>query len=43
MQEFLYIGKDPAGSQQGQSTPEPGTLVLMGTGVLALFGRKFLN
>ena len=23
--------------------PEPGTLVLMGTGVLALFGRKFLN
>jgi hypothetical protein len=43
MQEFMYIGQDPAGSQQGQTTPEPGTLVLMGTGVLALFGRKFLN
>jgi hypothetical protein len=30
MQEFMYIGQDPAGSQQGQTTPEPGTLVLMG-------------
>jgi len=43
MQEFLYIGEDPAGKGQGQSTPEPGTLVLMGTGAFALFGRKFLN
>jgi len=34
MQEFLYIGEDPAGKGQGQSTPEPGTLVLMGQGRL---------
>jgi len=44
IQEFLYIG--PGGSNNGQgqqSTPEPGTLVLMGTGALALFGRRFLH
>ncbi|HKD85505.1 MAG TPA: PEP-CTERM sorting domain-containing protein [Terriglobales bacterium] len=40
VQEFLYIGEDPS-SQGLQSTPEPGTLLLMGTGLLAAFGRKF--
>ena len=46
-QEFLFLasGQPPnaiggPGIQTG-STPEPGTLLLLGTGVLALFGRKF--
>ncbi|MGA2905705.1 MAG: PEP-CTERM sorting domain-containing protein [Candidatus Korobacteraceae bacterium] len=43
IQEFMYIGGNSSGSGQDQTTPEPGTLVLMGTGVLTLFGRKFLN
>jgi hypothetical protein len=47
IQEFMYIGQASSGTGAGtdapQTTPEPGTLVLMGTGVLALFGRKFLN
>lgn len=43
IQEFMYIGEDPAGSKQGQSTPEPGTLVLMGTGLLGIAGRRFLK
>ncbi len=45
MQEFMYLGEGGSNNGQAQqTTPEPGTLVLMGTGVLALFGRrKFLN
>jgi len=43
MQEFMYIGEGGSNNGQNQTTPEPGTLVLMGTGVLALFGRRFLN
>ncbi|MGD0929228.1 MAG: PEP-CTERM sorting domain-containing protein [Candidatus Korobacteraceae bacterium] len=45
MQEFMYLGEGGSNNgQDQQTTPEPGTLVLMGTGVLALFGRrKFLN
>jgi len=45
MQEFLYLGEGGSNNgQDQQTTPEPGTLVLMGTGVLALFGRrKFLS
>jgi hypothetical protein len=46
MQEFMYIGEGGSGSgnSQQQSTPEPGTLVLMGTGVLGIVGRRwFLN
>jgi len=42
MQEFMYIGNDPSSSSSspGASTPEPGTFVLLGTGVLALWRRK---
>jgi hypothetical protein len=44
IQEFMYIGEDPRGDQNGGATvPEPGTFVLMGTGVLAVFGRRFLH
>jgi hypothetical protein len=44
MQEFMYIGEGGgAGNSPSQTTPEPGTLVLMGTGVLALAGRKFMH
>jgi hypothetical protein len=44
-QEFLYLGSDSGFSPAGQSgtTPEPGTFVLMGTGMLGLLGRKFLH
>jgi PEP-CTERM motif len=45
MQEFLMIGQDPTdqGRNSGAQTPEPGTLVLLGTGVLAVFRRKFFS
>jgi hypothetical protein len=45
MQEFMYIGQDTTGgnSKDQPSTPEPGTLILLGTGVCAMFGRRFLN
>ena len=40
MQEFMYIGEDPSGgSKNGSQTPEPGTLVLMATGIMAIFRR----
>lgn len=41
VQEFLYIGEDPSGGGGQSSVPEPGTLLLMGTGLLAAFSRKF--
>jgi len=42
IQEFMYIGEDS--SSPGRATaPEPGTFLLMGTGVLAAFGRRFLK
>ena len=46
MQEFMYIGQDPTSSSglaAGRSTPEPGTFLLVGTGVLAMIGKKILN
>jgi len=45
MQEFMYIGADPSqeAAQGGQTTPEPGTFLLLGSGVLAMVGRKFWN
>jgi len=43
IQEFMYIGQDPQGGGPGATSPEPGTLVLMGTGVLVLLRRKFLS
>jgi len=40
-QEFLYLGNTaPNGGQPTQTTPEPGTWLLMGTGALTLLGRK---
>ena len=42
MQEFMYIGADPQqNAQAGQTTPEPGTILLLGSGVLAMIGKKF--
>jgi PEP-CTERM motif len=44
IQEFMYIGNDPSSSSGGASqTPEPGTLLLLGTGTLAFLRRKFLS
>jgi hypothetical protein len=43
IQEFLYIGNDPSSSSPGSASPEPGTVILLGTGVLAMLGRKFLG
>jgi hypothetical protein len=47
IQEFMYIGRDPSGAQQdlagGGTTPEPGTLLMVGTGVVAMLSRKFLS
>ena len=47
MQEFMYIGQDPTGAQQSQNgsgtTPEPGTLLMVGSGVVAMLGKKFLS
>ena len=47
IQEFMYIGQDPTGAQQGLAgggtTPEPGTLLMVGTGVAAMIGKKVLS
>jgi len=44
IQEFLALGTDSGLLEpQGTTAPEPGTLMLMGSGLLALFGRRFLN
>jgi len=43
IQEFMYIGENSTAGADDQTTPEPGTLILMGTGLLAVFGRRFRN
>jgi hypothetical protein len=44
-QEFLAIGADSGlGIGQGSPTvPEPGTLLLLGSGLLTIVGRKFMS
>jgi hypothetical protein len=45
-QEFLALGTDSGliiHPPAGETVPEPGTLVLLGGGALALIGRKFLR
>jgi PEP-CTERM motif len=42
IQEFLYINNTSSGAP-GSTTPEPGTFVLLGTGLLAVLGRKFVS
>ncbi len=44
IQEFMYIGESSSsGGSDQSSVPEPGTVVLMGTGLATVFGRKLLN
>jgi hypothetical protein len=44
IQEFMYIGEDThGGGSDQQTTPEPGTLVLLGSGLVAAFGRRFFR
>jgi PEP-CTERM motif len=43
MQEFLAIRRDPLQPDGAQTTPEPGTFVLLGTGVLAMFRKKIFS
>jgi hypothetical protein len=46
MQEFLYLGPDSSGQSKntpGATTPEPGTFLLFGTGIVALLRKKIFN
>jgi hypothetical protein len=45
MQEFMYLGQDASssGGAASASTPEPGTFLLLGTGILAVLRKRIFG
>jgi PEP-CTERM motif len=43
IQEFMYLGESSSSDPSNQTTPEPGTFLLMGTGLVAVFRRKLFS
>jgi hypothetical protein len=43
IQEFMYSGEASSSDGNDPTVPEPGTFALLGTGLLGIWGRKFLK